>query len=1174
MTDMTSAERPAREAIEAALFQAGFTASAGSFEAVEPTPMSRPAAATPHATSRQPVLVATGDVLEIVWANPAACALFGVATLHELTESFRHGVTTPTQRLMEMATHLQPFRLPPAPPRLERLRFLIGALPETITFMVRTLTGPVPLVVFAATDVRTALISRFPVLAPLTLPQLPKVGSDTPMADAPHVGTVESVEAAPEVAPEQAPETIAVATEASALRNETIALAAMEHEAAMPSATTEADVEVDPVVIAPRSVAAVRADLQTRFGDTRILRFLWQTDQQGHLTWITEHLETAVGTTASGILGHNFCDLAARLGLDPHGTLVKALNSRVTWSRVEALWPVEDSEAALPISFGALPALTRDQKFNGFQGYGVIHLQCPTAQISWPETPEPEPDHKPDPSAVEDTSGSALGADTHDVTASPADTAALDRAKSSSPYGENVIHLRAIPGGWRFLSGRSLSLVTPPDEPQSHILPLEDAFTPPIAPSETEAPTQTSPHAEADPVPTIPSVEARAGHEDQPGDAPPQSEAGHVVLSLGERMAFGEIARTLGAAMRTDDKSGSNGDVRQRSNDTPSVDAHLVKALVAQPDEPQPPAITSDISKPEPVAPPRVEDEPKRLDPSLSGSGHALDLLRRVTQASENWGQSSPTQPSSPAQDDGHDAPPAEVGIISPEPTQSIAASSDASSPAPLSADAIEILDKLPAGLLLVQHGTAVHVNAKLLRDLDYPDAASFKAENGVAHIFKGRAIEAIAGPDGGIVPLVTRNGAIVTLNMDIKQVHYVHAPAQLLTFVPESDLAPRTRVLEADLRKSETDARQLQAILDTATDGVAVLDEDGNILSLNKAGQALFGYEQNEVVGHPFTLLLQRDSEAAARDYFAGLKANGVASVLNDGRDVLGRAHQGGAIPLFMTIGPIGTSSSAAFCAVLRDMTAWKRAERELKDAHREAERASSLKSEFLAKVSHEIRTPLNAILGFTEVMMEERLGTIGNARYKEYLSDIHASGSHVMSLVNDLLDLSKIESGKMDLASTPIDANRIINECVSLMQLQANAERVIVRMSLAPRLPAILTDERSLRQIVLNLLSNAVKFNEPGGQVIISTALTDAGHAVIRIRDTGIGMNEADLEIALEPFRQVASNRSPAGTGLGLPLTKALVEANRASFSIKSRRNEGTLVEVAFPPNLVLAG
>ncbi|MDB5644168.1 MAG: sensor histidine kinase, partial [Hyphomicrobiales bacterium] len=185
-----------------------------------------------------------------------------------------------------------------------------------------------------------------------------------------------------------------------------------------------------------------------------------------------------------------------------------------------------------------------------------------------------------------------------------------------------------------------------------------------------------------------------------------------------------------------------------------------------------------------------------------------------------------------------------------------------------------------------------------------------------------------------------------------------------------------------------------------------------------------------------------------------------------------------------------------------------------------------------------------------------------------------IHTSGAHVMSLVNDLLDLSKIEAGKLELNFGAVDANRIVAECVSLIQPQAARERVVVRQSLAPRLPNIVADERALRQIVLNLLSNAVKFNEPGGQVIVSTALTDAGHAVVRIRDTGIGMSESEIETALEPFRQIASSRGGTrGTGLGLPLTKALIEANRASFSIKSKTAEGTLVEVAFPPTRVLA-
>jgi PAS domain S-box-containing protein len=384
---------------------------------------------------------------------------------------------------------------------------------------------------------------------------------------------------------------------------------------------------------------------------------------------------------------------------------------------------------------------------------------------------------------------------------------------------------------------------------------------------------------------------------------------------------------------------------------------------------------------------------------------------------------------------------------------------------------------------------------------------------------------------------------------------------------------------LEKELRRQKAEFRELSAILDTAMDGVVVLDSQGRILTLNRSGEALFGCDQNEVAGAHFTSLIAPESRALANAYFEEPKSQGAASLLNQGREVIGLARQGGTIPVFMTLGRIGASPGAGeeraarFCALLRDLTHWKKVERELEEARKDAERASALKSDFLARVSHEIRTPLNAILGFAEVMMDERFGPIGNQRYKDYLVDIHASGTLVLSLVNDLLDLSKIEAGKMDFAFASIDVNRIVSECVSIMQPQASRERVTLRLSLSPALPNILADERSLRQIVLNLLSNAVKFNRPGGQVIVATALADAGSAVIRIRDTGVGISEAGIGVAFEPFRRLATARPSRGTGLGLPLTKALAEANHASLTIKSKEHEGTLVEVVFPPARILA-
>ncbi len=248
--------------------------------------------------------------------------------------------------------------------------------------------------------------------------------------------------------------------------------------------------------------------------------------------------------------------------------------------------------------------------------------------------------------------------------------------------------------------------------------------------------------------------------------------------------------------------------------------------------------------------------------------------------------------------------------------------------------------------------------------------------------------------------------------------------------------------------------------------------------------------------------------------------------------------------------------------------------AETELRNAKRETQKSAAAKADFLAKISHEIRTPLNAMTGFAEVMMAERFGPIGNERYRDYLKDIHGAGAHLVSLLNDLLDLSKVETGKLDLSFGNVGVNDLTQQCVGIMQPQANRARIIIRTSLTPALPQVVADERSLRQIVLNLLANSIKFTGPGGQVIVSTAVSDSSEVVLRVRDTGVGMSEKDIEAALEPFRQVATSGSwgSGGTGLALPLTKALAEANRANFNIKSAPNAGTLVEIAFPPSRVV--
>lgn len=497
------------------------------------------------------------------------------------------------------------------------------------------------------------------------------------------------------------------------------------------------------------------------------------------------------------------------------------------------------------------------------------------------------------------------------------------------------------------------------------------------------------------------------------------------------------------------------------------------------------------------------------------------------------------------------------------------------------------LLDRLPIGIAIASDREVLYANDTLLDLLGYPDLAALGEAGGLEAVFADHTEDNLPDAEGmdgvvdGMLKVRLAGGGSRAVDARMHSVPWNGGRGLMISITerPKKPTAAPAPVAVAEeptqeLLKAQALIAEMDTILETATDGVLVINAHGTITKANRSAEALFGASRADIEGAPLTDYLAPESHRAALDYLDGLARNGVASILNDGREVLGRVSAGGLIPLFMTIGRITTDNGdAKFCAVLRDITHWKKAEEELTEAKRQAENASSQKSDFLAKISHEIRTPLNAIIGFSEVMMEERFGAIGNDRYKEYLKDIRTSGSHIMSLINDLLDLSKIEAGKLDLRFSAVSANDVINECVALMQPQANRERVIIRASLPDSVPSVVADPRSMRQIVLNLLSNAIKFNKSGGQVIVSTALEDSGEVYLRVRDTGTGMSAKDLAAALEPFRQVHTARHGGGTGLGLPLTKALVEANRASFHIDSTPGQGTLVEISFPSQRVLA-
>ena len=493
-----------------------------------------------------------------------------------------------------------------------------------------------------------------------------------------------------------------------------------------------------------------------------------------------------------------------------------------------------------------------------------------------------------------------------------------------------------------------------------------------------------------------------------------------------------------------------------------------------------------------------------------------------------------------------------------------------------LADNANRLIDRLPIGIVVSRGDVPIVMNRTMLDMVGYDDIDQFFEAGGLDAMFRGRSADQIGmAAKAGDIALSRRDGGVIAAEARMQTIAWGDLPATLMIFrkpAEDTDSASRA-TLEMELRMRENELAELHAVLDTATDGVVMLDGEGRIMAMNRSAEALFGYDQNEVAGEAFITLLAPESHAAAIDYLEGLRAGGVAAVLNDGRELLGRERQGGAIPLFTTLGRIGSERDPKYCLVMRDITPWKKAEADLTAAKRAAEIANAQKSDFLARMSHEIRTPMSAIMGFAEVMLDERFGPIGNERYRDYLKDMHNSGAHVISLINDLLDISKIEAGRADLTFTRLDLNAAATDATNLMQNEARRARVILRINLEDKLPAIVADDRSIRQIFLNLLSNAIKFSDAGGQVIVSTTLSERGEVVLRIRDTGIGMREEDIATALEPFRQVGTARRGGGTGLGLPLTKALVEANRAALSIRSAPDKGTLVEVIFPPNRVLA-
>ncbi|WP_119422693.1 sensor histidine kinase [Desertibaculum subflavum] len=246
----------------------------------------------------------------------------------------------------------------------------------------------------------------------------------------------------------------------------------------------------------------------------------------------------------------------------------------------------------------------------------------------------------------------------------------------------------------------------------------------------------------------------------------------------------------------------------------------------------------------------------------------------------------------------------------------------------------------------------------------------------------------------------------------------------------------------------------------------------------------------------------------------------------------------------------------------------------RDLEAARHEAMLASRSKSQFLANMSHELRTPLNAIIGFSEVLQTELYGPLGTARYAEYAGDIHASGQHLLAIINDILDMAKIEAGRMELRETAATAEALIHSTVRIITEQVRIARLQLSVDIVTPVRLRL-DERAARQMLLNLLSNAIKFTPPTGRIVVQASLRASGEFAIDVRDTGIGIAPEELDRVLRPFGQVDNEltRRHAGTGLGLSLVKALIELHGGRLAVEPAPGGGTLATLLFPAARVLA-
>lgn len=363
-----------------------------------------------------------------------------------------------------------------------------------------------------------------------------------------------------------------------------------------------------------------------------------------------------------------------------------------------------------------------------------------------------------------------------------------------------------------------------------------------------------------------------------------------------------------------------------------------------------------------------------------------------------------------------------------------------------------------------------------------------------------------------------------------------------------------------------ENGDNRFRELLEAAPDSIIEVDRDGRILLLNKVTEKIFGYTREELLGQPIEILIPAEVRGRHQEHRRQYWANPRTRPMGQGLTLYGVRKDGGRFPVEISLSPIHSTDGLRVTAIIRDVTERKQAEQlisatnqQLEIRNKEVERANRLKSEFLASMSHELRTPLHTILGFTELLLEEVEGPL-NEKQKRFLGHVHHDSLHLLELINDILDLSKIESGHLELRSEIFDAAQALTEVLSSIRPLAAAKSIQLDDLTAGNYD-VFCDRTRFKEILYNLLSNAVKFTPERGRIWVEAA-PEAERIHFSVSDTGIGIPEEEHESVFDKFYQVGSTTKGIreGTGLGLAITRQLVERQGGKISVQSRPGAGS--------------